>query len=202
MIEMFTGIITDIGSVTELNDIGADRRIHVHTSLPANRGLKSGDSIAVNGVCLTITDFTPVGFSADISAETLRCTTFATLQPDDAVNLEPALISAAPMGGHMVSGHVDGVGTVESIKAEGRSYCFVFSMPESLSRYIAVKGAITIDGVSLTVNTVNRQSFSVNIIPHTLEQTIFKRYQPGTAVNLEVDLLARYLERLLESRGV
>ncbi len=197
---MFTGIIADIGEITELRDIGTDRRIHVRTRLVGDGNLQLGGSIAVNGVCLTITDLSPIGFNADISAESLRCTTFENLQLNDSVNLEPAVTPGTALGGHIVSGHVDGIGAVQSIDAEGRSYRYIFTMPESLSRYLAAKGSVSVDGVSLTINKVNSRSFEVNIIPHTLEQTIFKHYQPGTEVNLEVDLLARYLERLLESR--
>ncbi len=196
---MFTGIIVDLGEITELRAIGADRRIRVRTGLA--QGLQLGGSISVNGVCLTITDLSLADFSADVSAETLRCTTFGGLQLRDAVNLEPAMTPSTALGGHFVSGHIDATGKVESIQAEGRSYRYTFSIPESLSRYIAVKGSITVDGVSLTVNSVGSRSFEVNIIPHTLEQTIFRHYQQETAVNLEADLLARYLERLLESRG-
>ena len=197
---MFTGIIVDIGEITELKDIGTDRRVHVRTRMVGEGNLKLGGSIAVNGVCLTITDLSPIGFNADISAETLRCTTFTSLQLNDPVNLEPAVTPGTALGGHIVSGHIDGIGVVQGIEAEGRSYRCTFTMPESLSRYLAVKGSVTVDGVSLTINKVHSGSFEVNIIPHTLEQTIFKHYQQGTSVNLEVDLLARYLERLLESR--
>jgi riboflavin synthase len=198
---VFTGIVVDIGKITGLLDISADRRLSVQTRLVDTGGLQLGGSVAVNGVCLTITDLSATDFTADVSAETLRCTTFANLQPDDPVNLEPAVTPSTLLGGHIVSGHVDGVGTVESLAAEGRSYRYTFTVPATLSRYIAVKGSITVDGVSLTVNKAGARSFEVNIVPHTLEETLFKRYQQGTQVNLEVDLLARYLERLLESRG-
>lgn len=199
---MFTGIVVDIGKIIGLRSTGVDRRVEVQTRLAGSGRLQLGGSIAVNGVCLTITDLSPTVFCADVSAETLRRSTFGDMQPDDAVNLEPALMPDIPLGGHFVSGHVDATGAVESIRVEGRSFRYVFTMPESLSRYIAVKGSVAVDGVSLTVNGVSARSFEVNIVPHTLEQTIFRHYQPGTAVNLEVDLLARYLERLLESREV
>lgn len=198
---MFTGIVVDIGTIAELRTVGADRRVRVQSRL-ASTGLQLGGSIAVNGVCLTITDLSATDFCADISAETLRRTTFNDLQIHDSVNLEPALTPGSALGGHFVSGHVDGAGAVESIQPEGRSYRYTFTMPESFAKYVAVKGSIAVDGVSLTVNEVNARSFEVNIIPHTLEQTIFKHYRPGMTVNLEVDLLARYLERLLESREV
>jgi riboflavin synthase len=196
---MFTGIVVDMGEITELRSIGTDRRVRVQTRLAG--GLQLGGSIAINGVCLTITDLSSTDFSADISAETLRCTTFGGLQLRDPVNLEPALTPNTALGGHFVSGHVDTTGKVESMYAEGRSYRYAFSIPESLSRYVAVKGSIAVDGVSLTINGVSSRSFEVNIIPHTLEQTLFKRYRQGTEVNLEADLLSRYLERLLEGRG-
>lgn len=198
---MFTGIVIDIGKITELRDIAADRRISVETRLAAKGGLLLGSSIAVNGVCLTVTDLSANDFTADVSMETLRCTTFSALQLGDPVNLEPALTPNTALGGHFVSGHVDGIGKVRSIQAAGRSYRYTITTPGTLSKYIAVKGSVTVDGVSLTVNSVSAHSFEVNIIPHTLEQTLFKSYRQGTDVNLEVDLLARYLERLLENRG-
>lgn len=197
---MFTGIIVDIGKIAELRATGDDLRLRVQTRLAA--GLKPGGSIAVNGVCLTVTDHSDTGFSADVSAETLRCTTLGALQANSPVNLEPALTPATPLGGHFVSGHVDATGEVAGIQPDGRSFRFSFIVPESLSRYIASKGSITVDGVSLTVNGLSARGFEVNIIPHTLERTIFRHYRPGTRVNLEADLLARYLERLLEGREV
>lgn len=197
---MFTGIIVDIGKIAELRATGDDRRLRVQTSLAT--GLQPGGSVAVNGVCLTVTDLSDVDFSADVSAETLRCTTLGDLQAGDPVNLEPALLPSNPLGGHFVSGHIDATGEVTGIQPEGRSFRYCFTVPGSLSRYIAPKGSITVDGVSLTVNSVSRREFEVNIIPHTLERTIFRYYRSGTRVNLEADLLARYLERLLESREV
>jgi riboflavin synthase len=197
---MFTGIIIDVGIVAEMRPLGTDRRLRVQTKLAAE--LQLGGSISVNGVCLTVTDLTDVDFTADVSAETLRCTTLGSLSAEDAVNLEPAMTAQTALGGHFVSGHVDATGQVTGIEAEGRSFRYTFSVPESLSRYIAAKGSITVDGVSLTVNRADARGFEVNIVPHTLERTVFRHYRPGTPVNLEVDLLARYLERLLESREV
>jgi riboflavin synthase len=197
---MFTGIIVDVGIVDEVRPLGADRRLRVQTKLAA--GLQLGGSISVNGVCLTVTDLSDVDFTADVSAETLRCTTFDGLRVEDAVNLEPAVTAQTALGGHFVSGHVDATGQVTAIQAEGRSFRYAFSISESLSRYVAAKGSITVDGVSLTVNHVDARGFEVNIVPHTLERTILRHYSPGTSVNLEVDLLARYIERLLESREV
>lgn len=197
---MFTGIIVDIGIVAEMRPLGTDRRLRVRTKLAAE--LQLGGSISVNGVCLTVTDLSDVDFTADVSAETLRCTTLGGLRAEDAVNLEPAMTAQTALGGHFVSGHVDAAGQVTAIQPEGRSFRYTFSVPESLSRYIAAKGSITVDGVSLTVNRADARSFEVNIVPHTLERTVFRHYRPGTPVNLEVDLLARYLERLLESREV
>lgn len=197
---MFTGIVVDVGKIVELRAIGGDSRLRVQSHLVS--GLRLGGSIAVNGVCLTITDLSETEFSADVSAETLRCTAFAALRAEDPVNLEPALTAGTPLGGHFVSGHVDAAGEVVDIQPEGRSLRYSFTMPESLSRYISPKGSVAVDGVSLTVNSVSAGSFEVNVIPHTLERTIFRCYRPGIRVNLEVDLLARYLERLLESREV
>ncbi|HEX5054972.1 MAG TPA: riboflavin synthase [Gammaproteobacteria bacterium] len=197
---MFTGIIVDVGIVAAIRPLGADRRLCVQSKLAAE--LRLGGSISVNGVCLTVTDLSDTDFTADVSAETLRCTTLGALQAEDAVNLEPAMTAQTALGGHFVSGHVDATGQVAGIEAEGRSFRYAFNIPGSLSRYIAAKGSITVDGVSLTVNRVDKQGFEVNIVPHTLERTVFRHYRSGTPVNLEVDLLARYLERLLESREV
>jgi riboflavin synthase len=197
---MFTGIVLDVGKIVALHATGDDCSLRVRTHLIPR--LQPGGSIAVNGVCLTVTDFSDTDFGADVSAETLRRTTLGALQAGDPVNLEPALMPLTPLGGHFVSGHVDATGEVAGIEPEGRSFRYGFTVPESLSRYIASKGSITVDGVSLTVNEVSARGFEVNIVPHTLQQTIVGHYRPGTRVNLEVDLLARYLERLLESREV
>lgn len=197
MIEMFTGIIEAIGAVKSVEPRGGDVRLSV-----ACPGLELGtagvgDSIAVNGACLTAVEFTGDGFVADVSRETLSLTTLGELKAGSPVNLERALTLSRPLGGHLVSGHVDGVGEVERRSEDARSWRFVFSMPRALSRYVAQKGSICVDGVSLTVNEVEPTRFGVNIVPHTMEATIFGHYTPGSRVNLEVDVVARYLERLL-----
>lgn len=198
---MFTGIILDIGEIAELESKGEDVRLRIRTGgLPPDK-LAVGDSIAVNGVCLTATVLPGDGFYADVSAETLRCTTLHGLKIGSRVNLETALTPETAMGGHWVSGHVDGVGRVLHCEPEGRSICCQIGLPLDLARYVVQKGSITVDGVSLTVNKVNRDSFTVNIVPHTLEKTIVSDYRIDTPVNIEVDIFARYLERLLSFRN-
>ena len=198
---MFTGIIIDIGEVAEWESKGDDVRLRIRTgNLPLPR-LTVGDSIAVNGVCLTATALPGDGFYADVSAETLRCTTLQSLKMGSCVNLETAMTPESALGGHWVSGHVDGVGRVLNCESEGRSIRYAIALPSELARYVAPKGSIAIDGVSLTVNQVNEGSFTVNIVPHTLEKTIISGYRPETPVNLEVDIIARYLERLMSFRN-
>jgi riboflavin synthase len=159
--------------------------------------VRPGDSIAVSGVCLTAVELEGRAFWVDVSRETLSCTTLGTLAPGDPVNLEKALTASTPLGGHWVSGHVDGVGDIRARRPAGRSLEFDIEGPGSLARYIAAKGSICIDGVSLTVNEVSGARFAVNIVPHTLAHTTLGTWQPGSRVNLEVDIVARYLERLL-----
>jgi riboflavin synthase len=197
---MFTGIVEAVGRIGAIESHGADRRLRIDAALFAERALGIGDSIAVNGVCLTAVELSGSGFHADVSAESLACTTLGTLQVDDKVNLERALTPATLLGGHLVSGHVDGTGSVLERADDARSVGFEFSIPATLERYVAVKGSICIDGVSLTVNQVGGQRFGVNIVPHTLAMTTFAEFVPGRRVNLEVDLVARYLERLLDER--
>jgi len=194
---MFTGIIEAMGTVTGLESRGGDVRLSIATPGLDLAGAAVGDSIAVNGACLTAIDLPGDGFAADVSRETLALTTLGGLKAGSRVNLERALTLSQPLGGHLVSGHVDGVGEVESRREDGRSWRFVLRMPEALSRYVAKKGSICVDGVSLTVNEVEGARFGVNIVPHTMEATIFGTYTPGAKVNLEVDIVARYLERLL-----
>jgi riboflavin synthase len=197
---MFTGIIMAIGEIAEVESRGGDVRLKIRAGkLPLGR-LEVGASIAVNGVCLTATALPGDGFYADVSAETLRCTTLQELQAGHRVNLETALTPETALSGHWVSGHVDGVGRILGCQPEGRSRCFEIGLPPELARYVAHKGSIAVDGVSLTVNQVNRASFAVNIVPHTLEKTIFADYRVDTPVNLEVDIIARYLERLMSFR--
>ncbi|MBI2970542.1 MAG: riboflavin synthase [Gammaproteobacteria bacterium] len=193
---MFTGIIQAVGTVRLLETAGRDARCSVATGRLDLADFKAGDSIAVNGVCLTATSVRPGEFEADLSAETLCCTTLGRLRPGSRVNLEPALRASDRLSGHLVAGHVDGTGRVAERKADARSTRFDFTVPDALTRYLCRKGSICVDGVSLTINDVNGATFSVNIIPHTLETTVFGDYEAGTEVNLEVDLIARYLERL------
>ncbi len=192
---MFTGIIQAVGKVAQSQARGQDVRLSIAAGGLDLNDVQLGDSIAVNGVCLTVIAKHATNFEVDVSAETLRCTIGFDL--DSAVNLEKALRLADRLGGHLVSGHVDGVGTVRRFEQVGDCYLLEVEAPDGLARYVAPKGSITINGVSLTVNQVQGDSFQVNLIPHTLEMTTLKLIQPGSRVNLEVDLLARYAERLL-----
>ena len=194
---MFTGIIEAIGSVRALSPKGGDVRVHVDTGKLDLGDVKLGDSIAVNGVCLTAVALPGNGFWADVSRETLACSAFIDLKIGSKVNLEKALTPSSRLGGHLVSGHVDGVGEVVGPEDNARAVQFRIRAPRELAKYIALKGSITVDGVSLTVNGVNGAEFELTIVPHTLGETIMADYHPGRQVNLEVDLLARYLERLL-----
>ena len=194
---MFTGIIEALGTVVDTQPLGADLRLRIATGALDLNDVKLGDSIAVNGVCLTVTELPGDGFWADVSRETLVHTEFELLRPGMRVNLEKALMPTSRLGGHIVSGHVDGIGEVLERSQEGRSIRFKVRAPEALLRYIAPKGSITVDGVSLTVNAVDGTAFWLNIVPHTLDETLINDYSVGHRVNLEVDLIARYLERLL-----
>ena len=194
---MFTGIIQAVGSIRAIEERDGDRRMTIDTGSLALERAELGDSIAVNGVCLTAVAFDSGAFVADVSRETLAVTTLEQLVTGARVNLEPALTLGTPLGGHRVSGHVDGVAVMVSSEPEARSTRMVFELPDELARYVAKKGSICIDGTSLTVNDVQGSEFGVNIVPHTLEHTIMGGYEPGTAVNLEVDLIARYLEKLM-----
>ena len=194
---MFTGIVQALGHIEAVDEQGGDRRLVIGTGGLQMGDAGLGDSIAVNGVCLTAVDIRADRFAADVSRETLDLTTLGGATAGDPVNLEPALTLATPLGGHLVSGHVDGVGVLVSRQPEARSTRMIFEVPGELARYVARKGSISIDGTSLTVNEVDGPRFGVNIVPHTLEHTIMGRYESGTRVNIEVDLVARYLERLL-----
>lgn len=194
---MFTGLVQAIGKLESITDKGSDLRLTISCGkLPLDQ-IRVGDSIAVSGVCLTAAALTQAGFVADVSHETLSCTTLGEARPGTLVNLELALTPSSRFGGHLVSGHVDGVGKVIARWPEGRSMRFKIEAPKELARYIAAKGSICVDGVSLTVNRVEGAAFEVNIIPHTLAETTLGITQVGAKVNLEVDLIARYLERLL-----
>jgi riboflavin synthase len=197
---MFTGIIESMGSIAETKATGGDSRMLIKAQAAYLDGAQLGDSIAVNGVCLTAVEFRDGGFVADLSAETLNATTAATWTVGQIVNMERALTPSKPLGGHMVSGHVDGVGHLLDKRDDARSWRMEFEAPAPLARYIARKGSICIDGISLTVNEVSGWRFGVNIVPHTMSHTALGQLQVGGAVNLEVDLVARYLERLLTAR--
>src|SRR5690554_1151970 len=194
---MFTGIIEAVGQIHSLQPRSGDVRAYVKTGKLDLADVKLGDSIAVNGVCLTVVELPGDGFWADVSQETMRRSAFTELKVGSRVNLEKALTATTRLGGHLVSGHVDGVGTVLSRDEEARSVRFRIEAPAALARYIAHKGSITVDGTSLTVNAVNGAVFDLNIVPHTLKETVIQHYHVGTQVNLEVDVIARYLERLL-----
>jgi riboflavin synthase len=194
---MFTGLIEATGRILDLEQVGDDARIRLLApSLDTSR-VEQGDSIAVSGVCLTVTAKQDHVIDMDISAETLARTTLGGLASGDEVNLETALTPTSKLGGHLVTGHVDGVGAIVEGEDIGASVRLALSAPGALARYIADKGSICVDGVSLTVNEVHGSSFKVNIIPHTLRVTTLRLWRPGMRVNLEVDLIARYLERLL-----
>jgi len=194
---MFTGIIQAIGQIKRVEQRQGDVRLTVATAGLDLADAALGDSIAVNGVCLTAIELSPGQFVADVSNETLSTTTVGDTAVGTRVNLECALQAQTRLGGHLVSGHVDGVGKLIERKADARSVRFTFAMPVEIARYVAQKGSICIDGISLTVNTVDDESFSVNIVPHTLEMTTLGDRQEGDSVNLEVDVIARYLERLM-----
>ncbi|MGB5830871.1 MAG: riboflavin synthase [Thiohalocapsa sp.] len=194
---MFTGIIQAIGEVERLEPRGGDVRVAVCAGKLKLGDASIGDSIAVNGICLTAVVIDKGRFMADVSRETLSLTTLDGLAPGSRVNLETALTLSTPLGGHLVSGHVDGVGTVLEIREDGRSWRLQIHAPGELARYIAHKGSICVDGTSLTVNEIKGSVFDLNVVPHTLDETIIGDYKAGTGVNLEVDLIARYLERLI-----
>ncbi len=194
---MFTGIIQAIGSVAGIETHGGDARLRINTGELDMADVQLGDSIAVNGVCLTAIEHGASGFLADVSGETLAHTTLGTLRAGERVNLEKALTPQARIGGHLVSGHVDGVGEVLERSSAARSVRFRIQSPAALAKYIAAKGSICVDGVSLTVNAVQGPVFDLNIVPHTLQATTLDSLHSGSRVNLEVDLVARYLERLL-----
>jgi riboflavin synthase len=196
---LFSGLVKGIGRVATRTGQGGDRRYLIELGTAAIPPLAQGGSIAVNGVCLTAVAATPTTFTADVSAATLAVTTLSRLGAGSRVNLEPPLKAGDPLDGHLVTGHVDGVGEVVSVEPVGGSTRLVVRVPEALKRYIATKGSVAVDGVSLTVNGVADAEFEVNIIPHTQTVTVIGEYVRGTAVNIEVDLLARYLERFLQT---
>lgn len=201
---MFTGIVQGTGLVGTLEPSPSGRgdlRLQVAFDGERLGPITVGDSVAVNGVCLTASAVGGQAFVADVSAETISCTTLGALKRGMRVNLETAVTPATALGGHLVSGHVDGVGEITRRTPDARSVRFGIRAPATLARYIAPKGSLTVDGVSLTVNSVSDSSFEVNIVPHTLDVTVLGNRQPGDRVNLEVDLIARYVERLLQYTG-
>jgi riboflavin synthase len=195
---MFTGIVTSTGILKEKAMIGGDCRLQIHCESLNLDGARLGDSISVSGACLTMLEPAGHDFFADVSLETLSLTKLGSLEVGDPVNLELAMTLEDRMGGHLVTGHVDGMGRLVSRREDARAERFEFELPETLARYVARKGSVCIDGVSLTVNEVEGRRFSVCLIPHTLEITTLGRLGPGDTVNIEVDLIARYLERLAE----
>jgi len=194
---MFTGIIQAVGEIAQMQTRDGDLRLYVRTGKLSLNDVALGDSIATNGVCLTVTELPGDGYWADVSVETLNFTTLNELAEGSSVNLEKALTPSSRLGGHIVSGHVDGVGEIISLQKDARSIRVVVRAPDALARYIAHKGSVCVDGTSLTVNAVNGAEFDLNIIPQTMDETVFGQYRPGSRVNLEVDVIARYLERLI-----
>ncbi len=201
---MFTGIVKALGNVRAIEPRGGDVRLAIESPDLDWAGFEPGESISVNGVCLTAVELGAGGFAADVSTETLNVTNLGRLDAGSRVNLEPALALGERLGGHLVSGHVDCIGSVTSIASDARSIRLSIEIPAEYRRYVTKKGSICIDGVSLTINEVSGDSFELNIIPHTAEVTTIGGYAVGTIVNVEVDLLARYLERLLsqDDQGV
>ncbi|GAB5380309.1 MAG: riboflavin synthase [Aliiglaciecola sp.] len=194
---MFTGIIEDIGTITKLQPKGDDIRLTVNVDKLDMSDVALGDSIATNGVCLTVVDFSDKHYSVDVSPETIKRSGFANYNVGSKVNLEKAMQATSRFGGHIVSGHVDGVGKIIAINPIDRWLEIWIQAPDELAKYISEKGSITVDGVSLTVNDVDGAKFMLTLIPHTLQETIIGTYEVGSRVNLEVDLIARYLERLM-----
>jgi riboflavin synthase len=193
---MFSGIISTMGTISRSTPLGDGANIAITVDPDEMPDLKIGDSIAVNGVCLTVIELDSTSFSVDVSAETLRCTTGFSV--DDKVNLERALQLSARLDGHIVIGHVDGVGVVTDFHPISESYYLEIEAPADIARYIAKKGSVSVNGVSLTTNTIEKNTFSVNLIPHTVAVTTFQTLKTGDKVNLEVDVVARYIERIME----
>lgn len=194
---MFTGIVVDVGQLVSRESVGGDLRLTISCQRLDMGRVQVGDSICVQGCCLTATSVRGNTFTADVSRETLSVTTLGELAAGAPVNLEPSLRAGDPLGGHLLSGHIDGVARVAAVTGDARSRRLRIEVPEQLTRYLAPKGSVAVDGVSLTINTVEEHGFGVNIIPHTLEHTTLGAAVPGARVNLEVDQLARYVERLM-----
>ena len=197
---MFTGLIQAVGHLQSREALGGDLRLRIASGDLPMADVQLGESIAVSGVCLTVVAFDDHGFAADVSNETLAHTTLGGLAAGAAVNLERSLLPTTRLGGHMVSGHVDGIGRVENIHEDGRSQRWRFAASKNLLRYIAAKGSVAVDGVSLTVNLADEAGFEVNLVPHTIAHTAFAATTVNAQVNLEVDLIARYVERLATTK--
>ena len=198
---MFTGIIEAVGSLAAITPKGEDISVTVKVGKLDMSDVKLGDSIATNGVCLTVVDYSDSHYSADLSLETLQKTGFAHYQVGDSVNLEKAMLPTTRFGGHIVSGHVDGVGEIVERNSVGRAIEFWVAMPAEISKYVAEKGSITVDGISLTVNALRKNALKLTVVPHTGDETTIADFHVGRKVNLEVDVLARYMERLLTSQS-
>ena len=194
---MFTGIVKTTGEIAQIEKKGGDFRLTIQSDGLAWAEFDVGESLAINGVCLTATELLAGGFRADVSLETMNITALAGIAVGQRVNIEPAISLGERLGGHLVSGHVDCVGTIKIRECDARSVRLVIETPRDYMRYVAKKGSVCVDGVSLTVNEVSENTFAVNIIPHTADVTIIGDYRQGMTVNIEVDLVARYLERLL-----
>jgi len=194
---MFTGIIESTGNIERIEHKSGDAKLTINVGLLDMSDVALGDSISCNGVCLTVVEFSENNYTADVSGETLKLTSLGSMTIGSSVNLEKALTPTTRLGGHLVSGHVDGVGEIMAIKNDSRSVKFEIKVPQGLAHYIAKKGSVCVDGVSLTVNEIEDEIFSINLVPHTLKETTASEYIVGSMVNLEVDLVARYLERLL-----
>jgi riboflavin synthase len=199
---MFTGIVTSMGRVAAVSGGAHARRLSIETGGLPTAGWQVGDSVAVSGVCLTLVNVTPGFVDAELSGETLARTTLGRLAVGSVVNLEPAVAAGSALGGHLVTGHVDGLATVLNCAEEAGSLHAEVEAPAELGRFIAEKGSVTLDGVSLTVGRVAGAAFVIDVIPHTRKVTTLGGIAPGSALNLEVDLIARYLDRLLEARGI
>jgi riboflavin synthase len=193
---MFTGIIESLGQVDSIQNVGGDVRLRIQTDLDMS-DVHLGDSIATNGICLTVIDWGSNWYAADVSRESLNRTTLGTWQVGQPVNVEKAMLPTTRFGGHIVSGHVDVVGEITLVRSDARSLYFEVTAPAEVAKYLAEKGSITVDGISLTINHLNGNVLSLNLIPHTAERTNIGTWKAGTKVNLEVDVLARYIERLL-----
>ncbi len=199
---MFTGIIEAVGNIHKIEKKEGDKRFVLDTGKLSLDDVQLGDSIACNGVCLTVVELQSQGFSADVSNETLQCSTLDHYVEGQKINFEKALLPTQRLGGHWVSGHVDAIGCVTHISKNARSTQLSIQAPKTIMHYIAKKGSISMDGISLTVNDVKKESFELNIVPHTLQETWIDNYKTGTQVNLEVDIIARYLERLLHKESL